>query len=69
MHEDAVSRARVLVIDDLLATGGTSAPAWQVERLGESSPPAFLIELTYIPGRANLEEKGFKVLSVLKLKE
>lgn len=72
MHEDAIKPGqRVLVMDDLLATGGTvSACIDMVQRLGGIvAATAFLIELTYIPGRANLEGKGFKVLSVLKLKE
>ncbi len=72
MHEDAVSRGqRVLVLDDLLATGGTiGACIDMVRRLGGIiAATAFLIELTYIPGRANLEGKGFQVISVLKLKD
>ncbi|HHY75678.1 MAG TPA: adenine phosphoribosyltransferase [Firmicutes bacterium] len=72
MHEDAVKPGqKVLVIDDLLATGGTTSVCIDmVERLGGTVvATAFLIELTYLPGRANLEGKGYKVLSVLKLKE
>lgn len=71
IHEDAVKPGqKVLVLDDLLATGGTVlASIDMVERLGGTiSAAAFLIELTYIPGRANLEDKGYRVVSVLKLK-
>lgn len=70
IHVDAVKPGqKVLVLDDLLATGGTIAASIDmVERLGGSiAAVAFLIELTYIPGRANLEGKGYPVISVLKL--
>ena len=61
IHVDAVKPGqKVLVLDDLLATGGTIAASIDmVERLGGSiAAVAFLIELTYIPGRANLEERA-----------
>ena len=59
----------MLVLDDLLATGGTvSATIDLVEKLGGIvSAAAFLIELTYIPGRAKLVDKGYEVISVIKL--
>ncbi len=72
IHTDAVQPGqRVLVLDDLLATGGTiSATIDMVEKLGGSvSAVAFLIELTYIGGRASLEERGYDVISVIKLDE
>ena len=72
IHLDAVKPGqKVLVLDDLLATGGTiSATIDMVERLGGIvSAVAFLIELTYIPGRDNLAKKGYNVISVIKLKE
>lgn len=72
IHKDAVKPGeKVVVVDDLLATGGTiSASIDMVERLGGVvSAVAFLIELTYIPGRANLTKKGYKVVSVIKLDE
>lgn len=72
IHQDAVKPGqKVLVLDDLLATGGTiSATIDMVERLGGVvAAAAFLIELTYIPGRANLSKKGYKVISVIKLDE
>ena len=58
LHSDAVaSGARVLVHDDLLATGGTAkALCSLVAQLGgEVAACAFLIELTYLGGRAALE--------------
>src|SRR3954467_5556105 len=57
MHVDAVARgARVLVHDDLLATGGTAkAKCDLVEQLGgEVVGAAFLIELAFLHGRERL---------------
>lgn len=72
IHVDAVKPGqKALVLDDLLATGGTiSATIDMVEKIGGVvGAVAFLIELTYIPGRANLINRGYKVISVIKLKE
>lgn len=58
VHADALAGgARVLVHDDLLATGGTAAAlADLVRRLGgEIVACAFLVELTFLGGRAQLE--------------
>ncbi len=55
MHVDAIRPGqRVLIVDDLIATGGTAAAtARLVERLGGSLVAmAFVIELTFLPGRA-----------------
>jgi len=57
LHADAITAgARVLVHDDLLATGGTAtALCALVEQLGgEVVGCAFLIELAFLPGRAAL---------------
>ena len=57
MHSDAVAGGhRVLVVDDLLATGGTAAAVRQmIDKLGGSIVGfAFLIELTALNGRAKL---------------
>jgi adenine phosphoribosyltransferase len=67
LHLDAVGRgARVLIVDDLLATGGTvSATIELVERLeGEVVAVAFLVELTALKGRDRLE--NYEVISLLK---
>ncbi|WP_341926776.1 adenine phosphoribosyltransferase [Nocardioides psychrotolerans] len=55
VHEDAiVTGDRVLVIDDVLATGGTVAATVQlIERCGGvASAAAMLMELSFLPGRA-----------------
>jgi adenine phosphoribosyltransferase len=66
MHVDALkSGARVLLIDDLLATGGTSAAAAAlVKKLGANILEAsFLIELKFLNGREKL--KGCPVRSII----
>ena len=58
MHEDAIGRGqRVLVVDDLLATGGTMAAALRlVEQLGGTVVGvAFMIELAFLHGRNKLK--------------
>ena len=66
IHEDALHRdARVLIIDDLLATGGTAmATAKLVELLGARVHSiAFLIELVFLKGRQALRD--YEVLSLV----
>ena len=66
MHVDALKPgARVLLIDDLLATGGTSAAAVAlVKKLGANILEAsFLIELKFLNGREKL--KGCPVRSII----
>lgn len=67
MHRDALAeKAQVLVVDDLLATGGTAAAAASlVERQGACVHAfAFVIELLALEGRAALG--GRPVVSVLQ---
>jgi len=66
IHTDALRPgARVLLIDDLLATGGTSAAAAAlVQKLGGKILEAgFLIELKFLNGRDKLS--GFPVRSLI----
>jgi adenine phosphoribosyltransferase len=64
MHKDAVEKgARVLVIDDLLATGGTAlAAAALIEKLGGVvAEMAFIVNLPDVGGEKKLREKGYSV--------
>ena len=67
MHSDAVrSGQRVLVIDDVIATGGTAAATARLVRAlgGEVVGATFLIELAFLDGRKALD--GLPVESVLR---
>ncbi len=62
IHQDAIQPGeRVVVIDDLLATGGTLAAACElVERLGgKIVVVGTLIELTFLKGRERLGKRPF----------
>lgn len=67
IHSDAIEPGKkVLIIDDLLATGGTAAAACQlVEKVGgEIVSIAFVIELDFLNGREKLP-KGKNVVSMV----
>jgi adenine phosphoribosyltransferase len=67
IHADAISKGeKVLIVDDLLATGGTSGAAKQlVEKMGGRVVGfAFVVELTYLKGREKLG--GYDVYSLVK---
>ena len=67
MHEDAlISKENVLIVDDLLATGGTASATIELVRKlgGHIAGIAFLIELSFLEGRKNL--KGIDTFSLIK---
>jgi len=67
VHEDAFERGqRVLVVDDVIATGGTARAAGElVRQLGATvAAYAFLVELGFLNGRAKLG--GADVLSLIR---
>ena len=70
IHKDAIEKGqKVLIIDDLLATGGTSeAAAKLAERLGgEIVGFGYLIELSFLKGREKL--KGYDIYSLIDYEE
>jgi adenine phosphoribosyltransferase len=67
IHDDALDKDdRVLIIDDLLATGGTAACAASLVRESGATVVAagFVVELTFLDGRAKLD--GTAVYSLLE---
>ena len=70
IHKDAIQRGqRVLVVDDLLATGGTAAAVIQLIRQlgGEVAGLAFLVELDFLNGRKKLD--GCDVFSLVRYQD
>ena len=70
IHVDAIEKGqKVLIVDDLLATGGTAkATCSLVEKLGgEIVGIAFVIELNFLKGREKLQ--GYDVFSLLQYDE
>src|SRR4051812_43612514 len=67
IHKDAIQKGqRVLIVDDLLATGGTAeATAKLAEQLGgKVAGLGFVVELDFLKGRDKL--KQYKVMSLLR---
>lgn len=67
IHKDAIETGhRVLVVDDLLATGGTAAAVTKlVEKIGgKVAGLGFVVELTFLKGREKLN--GYDVFSLLQ---
>ncbi len=67
MHEDAVeSGERVLIVDDLLATGGTAGATAELvtSQGGEVVGLGFVVELLFLKGRAKLSKYALQSLIV-----
>ncbi len=67
IHQDGIRKSdKVLVLDDLLATGGTAGAMCKLveELAGKIAGVCFLIELVSLKGRDRL--KGYDVLSLIK---
>ena len=67
IHEDAIEAGeRVLIVDDLMATGGTAAAAVELVRRLEANlvGAAFLVELEFLQGRFKVP--GVEIFSLLK---
>ena len=69
VHTDAIKNGdRVLLIDDLLSTGGTAlAGAKLIEKLGgQIVEMAFVIDLPDVGGRKKLEQSGYTVFHLIE---
>jgi adenine phosphoribosyltransferase len=72
IHTDAFSQgARILIVDDLLATGGTAAAAARLVRRagGDLVGVVFLVELAFLGGREKMIAEGIepeKIVSLVK---
>ena len=68
IHKDSISpKEKVIIIDDLIATGGTAKAAAELVKKsgGEISGFIFVINLFDLGGKKSLEEKGYKTFSLL----
>lgn len=69
MHKDAIEEGKnVLIVDDLLATGGTAGAACRLMKQAKANiiGAAFWIELNGLGGREKLEQKNIEVYSMLQ---
>jgi adenine phosphoribosyltransferase len=69
MHADGVKAAdRVLLVDDLIATGGSAAAGIRLLRSLDATvvAAAFVIDLPDLGGTARLEQEGIKTLSLVR---
>jgi len=67
MHVDAVDHgAQVVIVDDLIATGGTAAATVELARRRKAKVlgASFLIELAFLSGRSKLD--GLQICSILE---
>ena len=68
LHCDAIGAGeKVLIVDDLIATGGTAQAAGRLVELagGQVAGFQFLIDLPDLGGRAKLEQQGWQTYSLL----
>ena len=68
MHKDSVSsKEKVVIVDDLIATGGTAEAAAKLVEMsgGEVSCFVFIINLYDLGGKKLLEKKGYKSFSLM----
>ncbi len=69
IHADAIAKGdQVLLIDDLIATGGTANAAIDLIRQsgGELAAAAFVVDLPFLGGAAKLRKKGVKVHTLVQ---
>ena len=69
VHKDSISEnEKILIIDDLIATGGTAEAAAKLIEMSKGKVASFLfvIDLFDLPGTKNLVKKGYKVESLME---
>tara|TARA_Y100000591_G_C21728937_1_gene642951 strand:- start:545 stop:1072 length:528 start_codon:yes stop_codon:yes gene_type:complete len=69
VHKDSISKGeKILVIDDLIATGGTAEAAAKLIEISGGSVAGFIfvINLFDLPGNKLLKEKGYKTKSLIE---
>lgn len=69
MHKDAIKKGqRVLLVDDLIATGGTAIASCKLIKKagGEIAECAFVVDLPGVGGKKKLIKSGVKVFSLIK---
>jgi 5'-methylthioadenosine phosphorylase len=67
IHRDAIKPgSKVLIVDDLVATGGTALAACNLIRKlhGEVVECCFIVNLPYLGGKKKLEQAGYKAFSI-----
>jgi len=69
VQSDAIcGQDKVLIVDDLLATGGTALAAIKLVKKLKGTPGAvaFILELSFLNGRENLKNSSVEIFSILK---
>ena len=69
VHKDSINeKDNILIIDDLIATGGTAEAAAQLVELSKGKVSAFIfvINLFDLSGSSNLQKKGYKVENLIE---
>ena len=69
MHKDSINKDdKVLIIDDLIATGGTAEASAKLIEMSQGKVSAFLfvINLFDLGGSKNLESRGYKVKNLIE---
>ena len=69
VHKDSISKGeRILIIDDLIATGGTAEAAAKLVEISQGSVAGFIfvINLFDLPGNKLLKDKGYKTQSLIE---
>jgi len=69
VHKDSINKGeKVLIIDDLIATGGTAEAAAKLIKIsgGEVAGFIFVINLFDLPGNKLLKDKGYKTYNLIE---